>query len=149
MRNHFPSATYAELVDEDHNMSVQAKYPRQQREFVDYLQRKTLALKQAVAQHLSLSSEDLCSVEHLRAWTGSFFNVLIPVVVNSYRVAVRCPWPHHTQSLTSPDMADEKIRGEAAAYARMSKYCLSVHIPQLIGFGRPNGRSFTPVVRCS
>ncbi|KAI5251253.1 hypothetical protein E4T42_04458 [Aureobasidium subglaciale] len=146
MCNHFPSATYAELVDDDHNMLVQAKYPQQQREFVDYLQRETLALKQAVAHHLSLPSEELCSVEHLKAWTGGSFNVLIPVVVNnSYRVAVRCPWPHHTQSLTSPNMADEKIRGEATAYVWMSKYCSSVPIPQLIGFGLSNGRSFTPV----
>ncbi|KAI5244550.1 hypothetical protein E4T43_03810 [Aureobasidium subglaciale] len=132
MRNHSPSATCAELVDDDHNMLVQARYPQQQREFVDYLQ------------------QDLCSVEHLEAWIGGSFNVLIPVVVNnSYRVAVRCPWPHHTQSLTSPNMADEKIRGEAAAYVWMSKYCPSVPIPQLIGFGLSNGRSFTPVMRCS
>jgi hypothetical protein len=144
------SATHSVLADDDHNMLVQADWPRQQREFMEYLQRETQTIEQAVAYHLSLPSQGSCTLEPLSDWSGGSFNVMIPVIINnSHRVAIRCPWPHRMQSLTSPDMAGEKIRSEAATYAWVSSHCPNVPIPQLLGLGLPDGRSFTPVTRCS
>lgn len=157
----YPSATYAEVVADDHNMLVEVQWPRQKRAFLEYLQRESSAIEQAVRYHLSLSSRALCTVAPLREWRGGSFNMMIPVTVRpqgnkhhhdtdgGYRVAVRCPWPHRMQSQTSPDMAAEKVRGEAATYAWLSAHVPSVPIPQLRGFGLSDGRAFTPLVCCS
>jgi hypothetical protein len=61
----------------------------------------------------------------------------------------RCPLPHRFKSHTSPDVASEKIRGEAATFAWLSAHCPNVPVPQLLGFGLPGGRTFVPLVLTS
>jgi hypothetical protein len=146
----FASVTYSEAAKSNNNMLVESHWPRQKHEFMAYLQRETRALEQVVIHHLSLSSHEACTVSPARCWKFGSFNVVIPVMVNnSYEVAVRCPWPHRMHSPTSPDIAGEKIRGEAATYAWVSSHCPNVPIPKFLGFGLSNGLSFTPLVRCS
>ncbi|KAI5211589.1 hypothetical protein E4T38_01129 [Aureobasidium subglaciale] len=142
--------TYSELVRDDHNMIIQWQWPRQRAEFANYLTREASAIEQLVAHHLSLRQPRACKVAPRRDWLCGSFNICIPVTINDdYRVMFRCPLPYRFNSPTSPNMASEKIRGEAATFAWLSSHCPNVPIPRMLGFGLPGGRSFTPLVHTS
>ncbi|TWU73930.1 hypothetical protein ED733_004282 [Metarhizium rileyi] len=47
-------------------------------------------------------------------------------------------WRHGSFNLLRPGNSDEKVNGEAAAYAWLQENCPSVPIPQLYGFGLSN-----------
>lgn len=142
--------TYSDLVGDDHNMLIQSQWPRQQGDFIDYLWREAAALEGLVAHHLSLSPRHTCSIASYEHWLCGSFNVCIPVDIdNRPRVVIRLPFPHRFASHTCPDMANEKIRGEAAAFAWLSSHCPNVPIPRFWGFGLSNGRSFIALAQAS
>ena len=140
--------TYSALVDDDHNMLIQSKWPRQRGDFIEYLRHEAEAVQQLVVHHLSLRPHQTCSIAPHKDWLCGSYNVCIPVNIKDHpRVVVRLPFPHRFASNTSPEMATEKIRGEAATFAWLSSHCPNVPIPQFWGFGLPDGRSFTPLAR--
>ena len=142
--------TFSELDAYDHNMIIQRQWPQQRAEFANYLTAKSSVIEQLVAHHLSLHQHQTCKIAPEREWRCGSFNICIPVTINDdYRVAVRCPLPYRFNLPTSPDMASEKIRGEAATIAWLSSHCPNVPFPRLRGFTLPGGRSFTPVANSS
>jgi hypothetical protein len=142
--------TYSELADDDHNMLIQSQWPRQQSEFMDYLWHEADALEQVVAHHLSLRPHQKCSIAPYKEWLFGSFNVCIPVrVEENLRVVVRVPFPHRFVSQTSPHMASEKIRGEAATFAWLTSHCPNVPIPRFWGFGLSDGRAYTALAQTS
>jgi hypothetical protein len=123
--------TYSDLLYDDHNMLIQSQWPRQQREFADYLSQQGEAVEQIVAHHLSLRRHQTCEMAPRNEWICGSFNVCIPVYVKGRsRLMIRLPLPHRFATRTSPDMADEKIRGKAAAFAWFSSNCPNVPIPR-------------------
>ncbi|OAA37684.1 Aminoglycoside phosphotransferase [Metarhizium rileyi] len=53
-------------------------------------------------------------------------------------VLLRFPLPYRVGEAVRPGNSDEKVNGEAAAYAWLQENCPSVPIPQLYGFGLSN-----------
>jgi hypothetical protein len=141
---------YSDLLDDDHNMLIQSQWPRQQREFADYLSQQGEAVEQIVAHHLSLRTHQTCKMAPRHEWFCGSFNICIPVYVKDRsRAVVRVPLSYRFATRTCPDMADEKIRGEAATFAWLSSNCLNVPIPRFWGFGLSDGRSFTALANSS
>ncbi|KEQ74653.1 hypothetical protein M436DRAFT_62113 [Aureobasidium namibiae CBS 147.97] len=131
-------------------MIIQRQWPQQRAEFANYLTAKAGVIKQLVAHHLSLHQHHTCKIAPETEWRCGSFNICIPVTINDdYRVAFRCPLPYRFNLLSSPDMASEKIRGEAATIAWLSLDCPDVPFPRLRGFGLPGGPSFTPLANAS
>lgn len=144
------AVTYSDLLYDDHNMLIQSQWPRQQREFIDYLSQEAEAVEQLVAHHLSLQQNSICKMAPREDWLCGSFNVCIPVDVKDHsRVVVRLPFPHRFASHTCPNLAEEKLGGEAATFAWLSSHCPNVPILRLWGFGLPDGRSFTALARTS
>jgi hypothetical protein len=114
----------------------------------DYLSQQGEAVEQIVAHHLSLPRHQTCVMAPRNEWLCGSFNIYIPVYVKHYsRVVVRVPLSHRFATRTCPNMADEKIRGEAATFAWLSSNCPNVHIPRFWGFGLSDGRSFTALAQ--
>lgn len=142
--------TYSDLLYDDHNMLTQSQWPRQQREFADYLSQQGEAVQQIVAHYLSLRTHQTCKMAPRNEWLCGSFNVCIPVHVKDHsRVVIRLPLPHRFATRTCPDLANEKIRGEAATFAWLSDNCPNVPIPRFWGFGLSDGRSFTALAQTS
>jgi hypothetical protein len=142
--------TYSDLLYDDHNMLIQSQWPRQQRKFADYLSQQGEAVQQIVAHHLSLRRHQTCKMAPRNEWLCGSFNICIPVYVKDHsRVVIRFPLPHRFATRTCPDLANEKIRGEAATFAWLSSNCPNVPIPRFWGFGVSDGRSFTALAQSS
>ncbi|OAA63530.1 hypothetical protein SPI_03693 [Niveomyces insectorum RCEF 264] len=56
------------------------------------------------------------------------------------RIIVRCPIPSSCAEAHYPGTILEKMRCEVASYIWMRRFCPEIRIPQLYGFGLPNGR---------
>ena len=140
--------TYSDLLYDGHNMLIQSQWPRQLREFADYLSQQSEAVEQLVVHHLSLPPHQKCNMTSRGEWLCGSFNICIPVNVQDHaRVIIRVPLPHRLATNTRPDLASEKIRGEAATFAWLTTHCPKVPIPRFWGFGFPHGRSFTALAQ--
>jgi hypothetical protein len=76
--------TYLDLLYDDHNMLIQSQWPRQQRDFVDYLSQQGEVVEQLVAHHLSLPRHQICKTAPRGEWLCRSFNVCIPVHVKDH-----------------------------------------------------------------
>lgn len=140
----------SELEDDDHNMLIQAHWPRENKEFFAYVISQATVVEQLVAYHLSLESHQVCTFPPQREWIAGSFNLCIPMGIENWRaerVMVRLPLPYlYTHSTYS---ASEKLRTESATFAWLSEHCPNIPIPQLSGWGLPDGPSFVPLIQSS
>ncbi|RHZ73316.1 hypothetical protein CDV55_105757 [Aspergillus turcosus] len=102
------------------------------------------------ARHLGVDAT-ACHVADEADWVHGSFNLCIPVTITAWRkhprkrVIIRFPLPYRVGEDFRPGNADEKLRCEAGAYTWLQKYCPSVPIPRLYGFGLSTGHSFTAI----
>jgi hypothetical protein len=103
-----------------------------------------------IAPQLSLGPHQTCRIDPQEEWLSGSFNVCVPVNIGNHpRLVVRLPFPHRTVSHTTPGLASEQIRGEAATLAWLSSHCPNVPIPRFWEFGIPEGRTYTALAQVS
>ncbi|RDL41490.1 Uncharacterized protein BP5553_01469 [Venustampulla echinocandica] len=136
--------TLDRALNDDGNVPIELRYPRQKQEFWKYLSARKDEIEALVSFHLGVSR---CRVDDESVWLSSRFNVCIPVHINtpsSARVVlVRIPLPYKVGEALCPGNVDEKLRCEVATYIRMQEMCPDIPIPFLFGFGFPDGQMFT------
>ncbi|KAK2837016.1 hypothetical protein FQN49_006491 [Arthroderma sp. PD_2] len=136
------------LADDD-DILLKLSYPEQRIDFFTYLYSRRHEIENIVAYHLGLRAVE-CKVGEVKEWIAGSFNVCLPVYIDKHaayprrRVMIRFPLPYKIGESRFPGNADEKVRCEAATFIWLQERCPNtVPIPQLWGFGFPNGQSFT------
>ena len=110
-------------------------------------------IKQVVACHLGLKSNQSCRLGDFSEWMHGTFNVCIPVYISHWnrrpknRVLIRFPLPYKLGETLNPGNMDEKVRSEAATYIWMRQNCPETPIPYLWGFGIGNNLHVRAVFR--
>ncbi|OAA63280.1 hypothetical protein SPI_03443 [Niveomyces insectorum RCEF 264] len=114
-------------------------------------------LTRLAAFHLGVDSE---AVTIDPKWTAGGFNMVIPLTVRDRngnnvedkdaseasktmlerRFVMRCPIPSSCAEEHHPGTILEKMRCEIASYIWMQRFCPEIRIPQLYGFGLPDGK---------
>lgn len=134
--------TLDEALTDDDNLLPQLEYPRQRREFFDYLSIHKAEIESIVSFHLSVKH---CRAGDVQTWLSGSYNVCIPVYIDPpskvRSVFVRIPLPYKVGETEFPGNAEEKLRCEVASYLWIQENCPDVSIPFLFGFGFPNGQT--------
>ncbi|CZT49600.1 uncharacterized protein RSE6_10473 [Rhynchosporium secalis] len=136
--------TLEQAQNADDNILHQLEYPRQRQEFFDHLSTHKAEIQTIVCYHLGVKE---CRVRDAQTWLSGSFNVCIPVSIDPpskvRSIFVRIPLPYKVGEENSPENVDEKLRCEVASYLWMRENCPDVTIPDLFGFGFPDGLNFT------
>ncbi|KAK7397868.1 hypothetical protein QQX98_012757 [Neonectria punicea] len=110
-----------------------------------------LVIEAVAHHHLGLTSGATCRVMERTQWLGERFNVCIPIEVQEkgakspWKVLFKCPIPVALGEDKYPGAVDEKIRAEVGSHVYMRAHCPEIPLPELYGFGFPNGNQFTHV----
>ncbi|CZS99684.1 hypothetical protein WAI453_002381 [Rhynchosporium graminicola] len=136
--------TLEQAQNADDNILHQLEYPRQRQDFFDHLSTHKAEIETIVCYHLGVKE---CRVRDAQTWLSGSFNVCIPVSIDPpskvRSIFVRIPLPYKVGEENSPENVDEKLRCEVASYLWMQENCPDVTIPDLFGFGFPDGLNFT------
>jgi hypothetical protein len=134
---------FQSAVDHESNILKKLTYVPETRKVYAYLFEHTSDIQTLTAHHLGVDPAR-CVVSHWEQWIRGGFNVCIPVVVESEdgqpnrTVLMRCPMAYRLGEDVGG--VDEKIGCEVATYAWMQDHCPDIKIPDLLGFGFPDGR---------
>lgn len=133
--------TLDQALSDDDNLLAALGYPRQKREFWNYLSAHKAEIEAAVSFHLNVK----CRVADEGTWLSGSYDVCVPVHISppsTLRVVlVRIPLPYKLGEAFRPGNVDEKLRCEAASYIWLQQNCPDIPIPFLYGFGLPDGQT--------
>lgn len=138
--------TYSSAKEKDTNVLHTLTYWARRAEFFEHLNKNRNLIQAVTARHLGVDATT-CHVADEADWVHGSFNLCIPVTITAWRkhprkrVIIRFPLPYRVGEDFRPGNADEKLRCEAGAYTWLQKYCPSVPIPRLYGFGLSTGQS--------
>lgn len=133
-------------LENDDNVLHRLSYPDKRIAFYLHLLLNLDKVAAIVSHHLGLYVHQ-CRPADVREWIAGSFNVCIPVYIDHHsheagqRVLIRFPLPYKLGESEYAGNAEEKLRCEVATYIWLQENCPTVPIPQLWGFGFPNGYS--------
>ncbi|EHY60502.1 hypothetical protein ABEF92_004174 [Exophiala dermatitidis] len=143
------SISYESACGAESNMLLQLSYPSQRIDFFLQLFQKQDEIKEIVARHMGLRSDQACQLGDFSEWRHGTFNVCIPVYIRNWnrrprnRVMIRFPLPYKLGESSNPGNTDEKVRSEVATYIWMQQNCPEIPTPYLWGFGIGKNLHFT------
>ncbi|CZT13271.1 hypothetical protein WAI453_005405 [Rhynchosporium graminicola] len=144
-----PPLTCSQALNTDFNFILEAGYVPETEAFYNKLWAERDVMRVVVKHHLGLSDKSICTIADQHDWMRGFFNVCIPVEVQSpdsfhkQKLILRCAMPHKLAEAYNPGSVDEKMGCEVGAYAWIQERCPEIRIPHLYGFAFSNQRHFT------
>lgn len=142
--------TLEDALIEDSDVLHELSLPSKRLDFWFYLHTQRAQIEDIISRHLCLPRSSF-RLGEFGEWVHGSFNACLPIYITASshrrglprRAIIRFALPFKVGEEYYPGNVDEKVRCEAATYIWLEKYCPSIPIPRLLGFGFPGGSSFT------